>query len=1214
MEAAKQLFAEERYAQCVDRCEKEVKFATTSDQKLPFHLLASQSALKAENFERAKFHAEVCVKLDNARIVTWQTLYDALMAQPVETKDAKRIAQVLSTQGKIAARNGNSERASGFTRRAAEQYEKVGELVLASEHWEEAYQLLPSPELLFGLASCYELLNDTLQADKCWWQLCESDLFLYDAALRLLSRPCHVVLEAKRAGQTEQVKSQEKGAWGEFERRVERMGKFASSPKVEQLLFACGQRIAPSTEDDGKVRFAMELVGSKEEIDLAIQARAWFLLAKMALENGDPVAGWQATLLAEEMEQRVYAKYSANAAARVIGTEFIIRPFSGNEVLSLVCQRTLETMQTKGCCALAYFPGGGGIRAGIRLAERAFGGGSGKEELELCELLGTLMRASYPFVAEAEFGQSKLAGLFRALDWQGLGSVTGSWFDRRMAYLLRSACRALLFELKHEQILNDGEPCPISPFPPVRQLLPKDQTKEDETLGELFCDVWMQRLTFSQQQIEFNPQTSLHLLQRDDNLPLVCELLGKHYMGLDSPEWFHAIPQVQPDRKRVRDPAKAVKYLAMGVQLDGLGLGCIAPLANAFHAAQQEEKARVLYESVTQHATQRGGELLMEWTFVRLGQQQLRYNQPVLASASFQRAMANRKAQGNLAALCGLGEADAKMGRLGAAAQNLERALLLAPNNAAIQFKLAQLLATVGETVKAIALFREIATDTPPLLPVKQELAECELEHARYLLARGCVAEAKGFLQQAHDNFAQTKGYKGLGDVCGELREWELAKTWYLKACQASPWDALARYDLARVLIQLQVRPAQVVCCEASVVLDPADAQSWNLLGMSRHSDDVYVAQHCFVRSLQLAPDTFASPWLNLGWTLMEKKPALAKRAFSQAQTIDPDSCQAWLGHFKCASLSKDTPTAATAALECAVDVVKYNALDESASTALLLLGEVLLSSLSSHGEGKDDESKQLLLMDVSARAVQLARTSDHVARAWALQGQVHYSCEALLKAKFDRDTDNAARVALNLAVLQSGAHLEPVAEADLDYWHALGRLHMRNGSVVEALAAFERALEFDSSSLVLRLDWLDAIVASPDHDVEFAQQVASAWILQVKDGDELLLRFVQLGNGRFASMLSPQQRLGLNPLSRIYNEPWKVANWFKAGGNGGAAAASRAVLVLARQNPGNYNSMVFEAGKQLLGDDSKSPLTGYWSGGAMPLKLQHLAPWEKIF
>lgn len=1205
MEAAKQLFAEERYAQCVDRCEQEVKFATTSDQKLPFHLLASQSALKADNVERAKFHAEVCVKLDNARIVTWQALYDALVAQPVETKDAKRIAHVLSTQGKIAARNGNSERASGFTQRAAEQYEKVGELVLASEHWEEAYQLLPSPELLFGLASCYELLNDTLQADKCWWQLCESELFLYDAALRLLSRPCHVVLEAKRAGQAEQVKSQEKGAWDEFVRRVERMRKFASSPPMKHLLFACEQRIAPLA-DDFNVRFAMELVGG--DVELAVQARAWFLLAKMALENGDPVAGWQATLLAEELEQRVYAQHSANAAARVIGTEFIIRPFSGKEVLSLVCQRTLETTQTKGRCALAYFPGGGGIRAGLRLAERAFGAGIGKEELDLCELLGTLMKASYPFVARAASSPSSLAGLFRALDWQGLESVTGSWFDRRMAYLLRPACRALLFELDQEPASNDSEPCLICPFPPVRQLLPKDdQTVEDETLGELFCNVWAQRLSFSRQG-EFNPPTCLQLLQQDGNLPLVCELLGKHYMGLDGAEWFHAIPQVQPDRKRVRDPAKAVKYLAMGVQLDGLGLGCIAPLANAFHAAQQEEKARVLYESVTQHATQRGGELLMEWTFIRLGQQQLRYNQPVLASASFQRAMANRKAQGNLAALCGLGEADAKMGRLGAAAQNLERALLLAPSNAAIQFKLAQLLATVGETVRAIALFRAIATDAS--LPVRQELAECELEHARYLLARGCVAEAKAFLQQARDNFAHTKGYKGLGDVCGELQEWELARLWYLKACQASPWDALARYDLARVLVQLQVRPAQVACCEASVVLDPADAQSWNLLGMSRCGDDVYVAQHCFVRSLQLAPDTFASPWLNLGWTLMGAKPALAKRAFSQAQTIDPDSCQAWLGHFKCASLSKDAPAsaAAAAALECAVDAVKYNALDESAPTALLLLGDVLLASLSDQ-----DESRQLLLMDVSARAVQLARTPDHVARAWALQGQVHRSCEALIKAKFEGDASNAARVALNIAVLQPGTHVEPAAEADGDYWHVLGRLHMRNDRAVEALAAFERALELDPSSLALKLDWLEAILASPDHDAEFAQQVASAWVLQVQDGDELLPRFVQLGGGRFAAMLSPQQRLGLNPLSRVHSEPWKVANWAKAGGGvTAAAAASRAVLTLVQQTPGNYNAMVLEAGKQLL-LLGKPPSVGYWSGSALSLKLRHLAPWEQI-
>jgi tetratricopeptide (TPR) repeat protein len=167
-------------------------------------------------------------------------------------------------------------------------------------------------------------------------------------------------------------------------------------------------------------------------------------------------------------------------------------------------------------------------------------------------------------------------------------------------------------------------------------------------------------------------------------------------------------------------------------------------------------------------------------------------------------------------------------------------------------------------------------------------------------------------LLEGKETFLQStpspSSFKGLGDVCGELGEWAEAYTWYAKVVHTEPWSSLARFDLGRALIALNRTATAPVVCETAIRLDPQDSAAWNLLGTCRLKDDFYVAQHCFIRSLQLVPSSLALPWLNLAWTLAQakEKVALARRGFSQAQTIEPDSCAAWLGHSQCATVTGD--------------------------------------------------------------------------------------------------------------------------------------------------------------------------------------------------------------------------------------------------------------------------------------------------------------------
>lgn len=83
------------------------------------------------------------------------------------------------------------------------------------------------------------------------------------------------------------------------------------------------------------------------------------------------------------------------------------------------------------------------------------------------------------------------------------------------------------------------------------------------------------------------------------------------------------------------------------------------------------------------------------------------------------------------------------------------------------------------------------------------------------------------------------------------------------------------------------------------VKLAPTKWQNWNLLGIvssTKEINDPALAQHCFIKAVNLDKKTFTS-WSNLGvFYLMHGDIKLANKAFSRAQQSDTSFLNAWIG------------------------------------------------------------------------------------------------------------------------------------------------------------------------------------------------------------------------------------------------------------------------------------------------------------------------------
>ena len=77
-----------------------------------------------------------------------------------------------------------------------------------------------------------------------------------------------------------------------------------------------------------------------------------------------------------------------------------------------------------------------------------------------------------------------------------------------------------------------------------------------------------------------------------------------------------------------------------------------------------------------------------------------------------------------------------------------------------------------------------------------------------------------------------------------------------------------------------------------ALALKPRDPSLWNLLGVfAMHGQDLFLAQHAFIRSISIGTNAVA--WTNLGILYFtQARTDLANKAFKEAQNQDPTHLQ----------------------------------------------------------------------------------------------------------------------------------------------------------------------------------------------------------------------------------------------------------------------------------------------------------------------------------
>lgn len=1320
-----ELFKQEKYAECLSKCESDLRFATSAQTKFALNLLGSQAALKRNELDKAVSMAEMAIKLDDSKMNAWQAMGDAWRAK----NEHGKLGDALTKQMTIAMKNKKPDRAFLFAKEAARAFGRAEKWAESVSRWRDAEELRNTVEgssedyeCLEGMAEGYDKLGNIAETERIYWHLCEQrkDAVL---AVRLLSRPCHVLLEAKRTqqGQPNEIN----GSWGELDHRVKRLSSIFD-PSLPLLFFtrAMVREVTIDDEEtfsDEDITLAASAIAN-EEVHEAFKARAWFILSRKALSDGDSVAAWSANGRGEQLEQIVYAK-SASIAQSSSGDRGVVmigapttiqaRPFTGNEVYSLVCSRTALTHLAAGRAALTNLTDG--VQSARRMTQR-----HSRDGLLWVQksMISTPMRenALTQLAQEADW-IAALCNCTRgtvALPTPEMNSAGSSWYERRLATLRELVTNVV--ESESTGALNSRTDLPnltISKCNLVRRLLVDtsaielEANRSEQRISDLF-NVWMQRLEFVQFNRKltnaFDPKKLQHIVENDpDAYPLAYEILGRFFMGYDTP--FDVFPDEQPSAKQVRDPAAAVRCFQKALALDPLGLGAAAPLANAFHAAKKESQAALLYQGLLDQLSSSsdshpGNRIIASWAWTRLGQQQLHHDKYPNAATSFQRALgalSRADLSRNVVAWSGLGEAHMRMGRLGAAAQAFEKAIAVLDEDSsdgqenltcACLIKLATVCTKLGQSSKATEPLRRVLksrTCDRELVEIAEiDLAESFLEQGRFLRVRGAQAEARLrykeslalFESYVGRNPASAQGLKGLGDVYDELGNVEGARMAYVKVCHLEPWESLARYDLARHLLVCNEadRALTIRACEAAGVLDPTDSNAWNMLGIARKTTDVLVTQHCLVRSLQLDSQNASSPWLNLGWTfLFANRAGLARRAFSQAQTIEADSSFAWIGHAK---LAEKENKAGLPALECAVDAAQYGA-EPCALDAMILLGQAICEESSSSFAFQFPAKKQELakrLLDVSARAVQLAETSKSTkpqhAVAWSMTGiaLVALSVSYQAVAAFERSaelflecgpefTENADRVLVNLASIsdpevgmslcQMAAERSPKLRDTCEFHLSMGDLAMWNGEPLRARESYRRALELCSlapapstfeqlrkQSLKLRL----IHTYGDDNETDglmLAKEICDESKVLLSSGSMEMLRDVACAGPTFRLMVQenvmPYPPLSLNreegedatrAIAKICFDspkvhpalfPWMSEAWTETN----SAAAAVATLKLCEREPPSRIDVIFEAGLKLIraigqGIPPDVPIENcYWTSHGRELKLKYLCPWE---
>lgn len=422
--------------------------------------------------------------------------------------------------------------------------------------------------------------------------------------------------------------------------------------------------------------------------------------------------------------------------------------------------------------------------------------------------------------------------------------------------------------------------------------------------------------------------THWKLGQHDEAVPIFLEAarldpqdyrnflyLGRHY-------FYH-----------LKDVQKAVRCFQKAFQLNRASEEAGSLLSDALCDLGQHEQNVKFLEAITSQLPVKR----VKWAWLRLGLQQLRLGNATEAVQSLQNSL--RADPSDKSCWECLGEAYLMRDSLGAALLCFKKCLDADPRDLFSLYETATIKSRQGLHKEAADNFQEALDVNPEYVPAIKGLAEARLALAREHLEQGLCGLGLDDCQVALDAAARGLTLQGrlvclwklMGDIClvpavygmnwaslklpaslmqGEQQDSDqeqlikASQKCYMTALGMKPRLASLWHDLGLALwVEARLQKGSFTKALASVrnavTLSPNCFSYWNSLGVlavSSGTENYGLAQHCFIKSLELDGNNLYA-WTNLGALyLLAGNVRLAYQAFAKAQSIEPTAMRPWVG------------------------------------------------------------------------------------------------------------------------------------------------------------------------------------------------------------------------------------------------------------------------------------------------------------------------------
>uniref|UniRef100_A0A131YK66 Superkiller protein 3 n=1 Tax=Rhipicephalus appendiculatus TaxID=34631 RepID=A0A131YK66_RHIAP len=421
--------------------------------------------------------------------------------------------------------------------------------------------------------------------------------------------------------------------------------------------------------------------------------------------------------------------------------------------------------------------------------------------------------------------------------------------------------------------------------------------------------------------------THWKLGQHDEAMPIFLEAarldpedyrnflyLGRHY-------FYH-----------LKDVQKAVRCFQKAFQLNRASEEAGSLLSDALCDLGQHEQNVKFLEAITSQLPVKRA----KWAWLRLGLQQLRLGSATEAVQSLQNSL--RADPSDKSCWECLGEAYLMRESLGAALLCFKKCLDADPKDLFSLYETANIKSRQGLYKEAADNFEEALDVNPEYVPAIKGLAEARLALAREHLEQGLCGLGLDDCQQALDAVARALALQGrlvclwklAGDIClvpavyginwaslklptsllqgeqdsGQEQLIKASQKCYMTAIRMKPRLASLWHDLGLALwlearLQKGSFDRALASVRNAVTLKPSCFAYWNSLGVlavTSGAENYGLAQHCFIKSLELESNNLYA-WTNLGALYLQAgNVQLAHQAFAKAQSVEPTAMRPWIG------------------------------------------------------------------------------------------------------------------------------------------------------------------------------------------------------------------------------------------------------------------------------------------------------------------------------